>query len=198
MTTRDPFEGDNEQPARPARLSDRKSGEWPALRSKHLTVLFAHDPGSSTCDALIERVGVAGQQLFVSSSLEELGSLEAAWVALDRARRSADTTLVLACLDLPPAPRAGATVAEWARSLKLPVVTVAHGRRWIPANRSGVALLPTLSPTADPEEIVRVLDATVAKGLAVAASGPPTVTALADAGFEPAPESFPGRPSWLG
>lgn len=155
-----------------------------------MTVLLAHDIRSRACDMLGDRVLARLGASKGGCVLEEVGSLESAWVALDRARILHEETLVLACLDLPPAPRAGATVAEWARSLGLPAITVAHGRRWLPAGSSGFEL-PVLSPSATAEEIERVLVAMVRR----TAGG--RLAPNADA-FEPPPESFPGRPSWLG
>lgn len=145
-----------------------------------LSLILAHDLRSSTCDLLVPRVQLA---IGGPSQLEEVGSLEAAWVALDRARRSPGGALVLSCLDLPPAPRAGATVAEWARSLKLPVLAVTRGTRWLPANRAGLSLLPTLSPQAEQGEVERVVQGLLRADLRES--------------FDPPPESFPGRPSWV-
>ncbi|MBK6516377.1 MAG: hypothetical protein IPG04_20295 [Polyangiaceae bacterium] len=145
-----------------------------------LNLILAHDPRSSACDLLLERVAraVGGPTV-----LDDVGSLEAAWVALDRARRAPGGALVLACLDLAPAPRAGATVAEWARSLKLPVVAVTRGARWLPVNRAGLSLISTLSPAADQAEVDRVVQALLGADLHET--------------FDPPPESFPGRPSWV-
>jgi len=166
-----------------------------------LSLLLAHDQRSGACDHLIERVATIASAserrlgLGQSLHLEELGSLEAGWVALERAARQSSPSqraLVLACLDLPPAPRAGATLATWATALALPVVVVAHSRRWLPLGESVLSTLPVLSPTADDAEIAAALSSALSSptrgGFGPGALGP----ALLD------PEEFPSRPSWLG
>lgn len=152
-----------------------------------ITVVLAHDTRSRACDMVVDRVaahlvGTGSRPCHV----EEAGSLEAAWVALDRARkmRALEEVLVLPCLDLPPAPRGGVTVAGWARSLRLPAIMITHGRRWLPADAS-TAPIEILSPMADAAEVARIL------GLVIHPSSD-------GASIEAAPESFPGRPSWLG
>jgi len=113
--------------------------------------------------------------------VDEIGSLEAAWEALDRAASQPGSTLVVACLDLGPAPRAGVTFASWAAALALPVVVVTHSRRWLEAD-SPVAGLPGLTPNATPDEIARAL---------LQARSPKPSWFAPD-------EAFPSRPSWLG
>lgn len=151
------------------------------------TVIWVHDTMSRACDLLIDRVLTAAADTSGGAPwhVEEIGSLEAAWVALDKIRRArqspeAEEVLVVTCLDLPPAPRAGGTVAAWARAIHLPVVLVTYGRRWLPIGGSSS---PLLSPSASSEEIVSVVD---------------SVLLPSGGRIEAPPESFPGRPSWLG
>jgi hypothetical protein len=150
------------------------------------TLLWAHDAQSRACDLLLGELLRQARQDRGPGHVEEIGSLEAAWVALDRAgglvrsgARQTEDVLVLVCLDLPPVPRGGMTVTGWARSLRMPAIMVTHGRRWLPP---GAATdLPTLSPAASREEVARAL-----------------AMSAVDAAIESPPESFPGRPSWLG
>lgn len=164
------------------------------LGQAQLSLVLAHDLGSRACDHLIERVATIASSserrrgLRQSVHLDEVGSLEAGWQALDRAARQTSPgsrALILACLDLPPAPRAGATLATWAISLGLPVVAVTHSRRWLPLGEGVLSSLPVLSPTADDLEIAAVVSAALSRAQRAAprhdVDGP-----------------FPSRPSWLG
>ena len=162
----------------------------PASRrtGRSLTVVLAHDPRSRACDMLASHVLAVAARLRGVAQLEEVGSLEAAWVTLDRARWARDDTLVLSCLDLPPVPRGAVTVMGWARSLRMPFLAVTHGRRWLPP---GVDDVTVLSPLAAPDDVERTVRALV----------PDPGAGRPERGIdviEAPPESFPGRPSWLG
>lgn len=144
------------------------------------TILFGHDLRSRACDVLIakvSRLAWPGHE----PQIEEIGSLEAAWEALDRISPHPAGALVVACLDFVPAPRAGITFASWAAALALPVLVVSHSRRWVGAD-SPVAGLAISSPNATTSELSHALE------LARAPRAP---------AFSP-DEAFPSRPSWLG
>lgn len=154
------------------------------------TILFGHDLASRACDLLIARlarVAFARNELQMLDApsfpveIEEIGSLEAAWEALDRLSPQPSNALVVACLDFIPSPRAGVTFASWAAALALPVLVVSHSRRWVGVD-SPVAGLPILSPNASTAELTHALDH--------ARSPKPSR-------FAP-DEAFPSRPSWLG
>lgn len=169
------------------------------------SVLFAHAPRSRACDLLMQRLAaVLGAR--PSLQMDEVESLEAAWVAMDRAATDPETAgrlLVIASLDLPPVPRGAMRLAQWARALEMPIVLVAHGRRWLPPGLN----VPTLSPSASREEIEQVLEALEGEGPTTGVrpagarptspgTGEPTEAELL-LGEELPPESFPGRPSWF-
>lgn len=171
-------------------LSIHMSDDVEALRpslSQQPTLIWVHDTMSRSCDLLIDRMLTAAASASGGAlwHVEEIGSLEAAWVALDKVRRArqspeAEEVLVVSCLDLPPAPKAGGIVNAWARAIHLPVVLVTYGRRWLPV---GGSTSPLLSPSASSDEIGSVVDSVLLNnGLRIDAP----------------PESFPGRPSWLG
>lgn len=144
------------------------------------TILFGHDLRSRACDILIakvSRLAWPGQD----PQIEEIGSLEAAWEALDRVSPHPASALVVACLDFVPAPRAGITFASWAAALALPVLVVSHSRRWVGAD-SPVAGLVISSPNASSAELGHALE---------------LARAPKASSFSP-DEAFPSRPSWLG
>lgn len=149
------------------------------------TILFGHDIASRACDLLMARVArlafPKGAFPGAEPQIEEIGSLEAAWEALDRVSPQPSSALVVACLDFRPAPRAGVTFASWAAALALPVVVVTHSARWVGAD-SPVAGLPLLNPNASSADLAQALEQ--------ARSPKPSW-------FTP-DEAFPSRPSWLG
>ncbi len=166
------------------------------------SVLFAHAPQSRACDLLMQRLAaVLGAR--PSFTMDEVESLEAAWVAMDRAAVDPETAgrlLVIASLDLPPVPRGAMTICRWARSLEMPIVLVAHGRRWLPPGLD----VPSLSPSASREEVEQLLESLEGEGPSTGVRptvrepgvSPPGETTLL-LGDELPPESFPGRPSWF-
>lgn len=144
------------------------------------TILFGHDLRSRACDLLIAkvaRIAFPGRE----PQIEEIGSLEAAWEALDRVSPEPSGALVVACLDFVPAPRAGITFASWAAALALPVLVVTHSRRWVGAD-SPVAGLAISSPNASTGELEHAIE---------------LARAPKASSFSP-DEAFPSRPSWLG
>ncbi len=144
------------------------------------TILFGHDVASRACDLLIAKLGRSAFAP-VEPQIEEIGSLEAAWEALDKLSPHPSRALVVACLDLAPSPRAGVTFASWAAALALPVVVVTHSRRWVGAD-SPVAGLPLLNPNASSADLALALE---------------QARAPKQSWFAP-DEAFPSRPSWLG
>ncbi|MFO0553223.1 MAG: hypothetical protein U0271_32860 [Polyangiaceae bacterium] len=158
------------------------------------TVLWAHDLKSRGTDMVFAHILAAYSRVAGDGpsriSAEEVGSLEGAWVALDKLWTSRSATglrgLVVACLELPPAPRAAVTLARWAISTGVPVLIVAHGRRWIPDD-GGLTHIPVVSPNASPSAVERaVLFAVGPEGTSL-----PVATEAID-------ESVMSRPSWLG
>ncbi len=145
-------------------------------------ILLGHDPSSPLCDLvvgrLVRRIAAAAR---VMPSIEEVGSLEAGWEALDRASHAQLPPLVLACLDLVPAPRAGLSFAGWAAALALPVILISHGTRWVERD-SAASELVQLSPLASDEEVGQALSRAL----------------VPRAAYVPPDDAFPARPSWLG
>jgi len=112
-------------------------------------VPLAHDASTPTCDALAETV----EGLLGAIDLSDASSLDDARVALS----SVSFHICLACLDLPPAPTAGARLAQEALDHDVPVVLVTRSLRWIPPSAADLRDLPWVSPDAGAPEVAKAL-----------------------------------------
>lgn len=120
-------------------------------RVKRYRALLARDLSSATCEPLIESL----EQVLTQLTLSHTGSIEDAETLL----RSEAFDLVLACLDLPPAPSAGVRLASSAIELQPAVVLVTRSLRWLPAHAHRLHRLPWLAPEAGPTEVAATLSA---------------------------------------
>jgi hypothetical protein len=130
------------------------SGLRPARRWR---LLLAHDSAAPTCDALPDAVIDALGNVDVVDAT----SVEDARVTLNGSKFD----VCLVCLDLPPAPSAGARLAAEMVELGMPVVLVTRSQRWIPADSAALRALPWMSPDATPTDVANAV------GSAVASSG---------------------------
>ena len=133
---------------------EASSGLRPARRWR---LLLAHDAQAPTCDALPDAVVDALGNVDVLDA----SSVEDARVTLQGGRFD----VCLVCLDLPPAPSAGARLARDVIELGVPVVLVTRSQRWIPNESPELRSLPWISPDATPTDVA------TAVGLAMAAHG---------------------------
>lgn len=137
-------------------------------------VLLAHNAATATCDALARIIEATGAELVDASSMDD------ARLALEM--EAFDACLI--CLDLPPAPLAGARLATELLERGAPVVLVTRSLRWLPAGATALQSLPWISPDATAEELARAM-------AAVAADCDSGIRMRAGLGLEAAAESTP-------
>lgn len=148
-------------------------------------LIWAHDLSSRSFDLMVTdfvRLASAANGAGRGPTLEEVGSAEAARVALLRGCAQRGVRVALICLDLPRA----SEVLELALDLGYAVVLLGFGRRYLPRTLEASGL-PELHPHASPEQIGRVL-------AALASQPVDREVAVREA----LPLSERERPSWLG
>ncbi len=135
---------------------------WPARRWR---LLLAHDAAAPTCDDLPDAIlDALGNVDVVDAS-----SMEDARVTLGASKFD----VCLVCLDLPPAPSAGARLAREMMARSIPVVLVTRSQRWIPADATELRTLPWMPPDATPTDVANAVGAAVAShGLLRVVGGP--------------------------
>lgn len=112
-------------------------------------VLLAHNATTATCDALARLIEASGAELVDASSSED--------ARLAVASETFDACLI--CLDLQPAPVAGARLASELLERGYPVVIVTRSLRWLPADATRLRALPWIRPEASAEELREALRA---------------------------------------
>ena len=108
------------------------------------TILWAHLAETSHFDWLVARAALSIR----SVEVEEEVSVDGALASLQRPAPFRPT-LVLASLDLPKAPQGAAVVARAALSLRVPVIMLGLGSRWV---ADDLRELPTLGGEATSQE----------------------------------------------
>lgn len=121
-----------------------------ARRVAGVRILFAHDRASGTCEPLGRELQVALGRAFGACDVLSASSLGSAKLALEDV--VPDVSFV--SLDLPPAPVAGARLAEALVKAGRPVVIVTRSLRWLPPNVPELRALPWVTPDADAASLV--------------------------------------------
>jgi DNA-binding MurR/RpiR family transcriptional regulator len=130
---------------------EASSGLRPARRWR---LLLAHDAAAPTCDDLPDAIlDALGNVDVVDAS-----SMEDARVTLG----ASNFDVCLVCLDLPPAPSAGARLAREMIERGVPVVLVTRSQRWIPSDSPELRTLPWMAPDATPTDVANAVGAAVA------------------------------------
>ncbi|HTJ83838.1 MAG TPA: hypothetical protein VL400_19100 [Polyangiaceae bacterium] len=117
-------------------------------------VLVVRDAAGSSCDALTLTLS----RVVRIVELDVLGSLDAARAAFAERGPKDAATLVLSCLDLPPAPRAGALAAAEADLRGLATILVTRSKRWIPEDAARCHELAWLPPDAGALSVADAID----------------------------------------
>ncbi len=112
-------------------------------------MLLAHNATAATCDALARILEALGAEVVDASSMED------ARLALETEVESFEACLV--CLDLPPAPVAGARLATELLDRGCAVVLVTRSLRWLPPDATDLRALPWISPDARSDEVSRAI-----------------------------------------
>jgi hypothetical protein len=114
-------------------------------------VLLAHNAAAATCDALAQLIeaSLGGAELVDASSIEDARAAIAA--------EAFDALLI--CLDLPPAPLAGARLASELVANGYPVVLVTRSLRWLPPDATALRELPWIPPDAPADDVARAIAA---------------------------------------
>ncbi len=115
--------------------------------------LFVGDPTGTSCQPLARSLGSVVRVV----EMDLLGSLAAARAAFAEPEPRA-LTLVLSCLDLPPAPLAGALAALEADELGFATILVTRSQRWIPPGLERAVELPWVTPEAGPLVLADAID----------------------------------------
>jgi hypothetical protein len=121
-----------------------------------LEVLVAHDVRSQVCDGIVTLLEQRGPRPPLSGLPVTVGVTRASSVhdagELLRSRRF---DLVVVSLDLQPAPRAAARLADHVLAQGTPVVLVTRSLRWLPPDAAHLRLLPWVAPEAGPDDLGR-------------------------------------------
>jgi len=122
--------------------------------------LLAHNSSGHTCDSLILSV----ERALGNVDIIDATSVDQALAELQGV--SFDATFV--CLDLPPAPIAGARLAQDILYNGGAVVLVTRSQRWIPASAVALQRLPWITPDASPAAVAKAVTDAIADAEAMA------------------------------
>jgi hypothetical protein len=115
-----------------------------------MRALLVHNMAAATCDALARVIEAS-----LGGELVDASSIEGARAAV--AAEAFDAILI--CLDLPPAPLAGARLASELLDGGYPVVLVTRSLRWLPPDATALRELPWIPPDAPAADVARVIAA---------------------------------------